>query len=92
MVRTISTCKIGKPEQIHEVLSKSENLGWSGAMLDGEIMPFEKGRAYTRKDGKLQAVVVETRSGGREGRLRIDGKGHGWALSADGEWQLMEGK
>jgi hypothetical protein len=60
-------------------------------MMDGEIMPFEKGRAYTSKDGKRQAVVVETRYGGREGLLRIDGN-EKWYLWADGEWQLMEGK
>ena len=57
----------------------------------GEIMPFEVGDVYECTTGQT-AIVIQIRSDGREGLLRVNGKAEEWVLwdelAADGQWQL----
>jgi hypothetical protein len=50
-------------------------------------MAFEVGQVYEDKNGQT-AIVIDIRSGGREGLLRVDGKHEKWFLYTDRQWQL----
>jgi hypothetical protein len=57
------------------------------------MMRFAVGQVYASVDGNNHAIVVQIRSDGREGLLRVNGGREEWFLSAEfllpGKWRLV---